>query len=384
MKSLSCKQCGSSDFTEKGNLYVCMNCNSKYSKYDSSVFYNVEIKLKKIDSENVQNILKLANSDYENGLFKSAESHYTTVLKHEAFHPVAYYRRILSMCSDSYLNFIEINAVNYAQNSIKYFEKKVKDKKSRFEFRNMVAEDFLQLSNAYYINTNNQSVEEVYDSSDISELDKYDYIFGQCYNSLIFAKSVIDYRTTFLNKNAKNRYMEICRSIQIITEKLSNEYLWYRVYDISAPYNFVLKKRSYDPQGFYKKAHKEISNEIANIPKKVKDAKKLIIKENAKKFRENPELRQKRLNRLYKEKSESEAEIQKLKNKENNFNSVLENLKDEKKKYTYSFFGENAKKKKEIKTNIKDVKRKLDIVAEKINKINEDLERYNTEINLLE
>lgn len=351
MKSLSCKQCGGSDFVEEGDLYVCMNCYSKYSKYDSSIFHNVEINMKDFKSEKIKFFLNLADSDYKNGLFSSAKTHYTSVLEYDAHQPVAYYRRILCMCYENFSNFVNVNHINYGNDSIKYFEKSTDDKQSIFQFRNAVAEDYLNLSASCYKNAINKSSEGTYN---LNDFDFYSKVFSQSYNSLVFAKSTIDYSTTFLNKKARERYMDICLSIQAITKRLSNEYLLHMKFNDNPniPGNYIYKKIYYDPQGFYKKAYENISIEIENIPKKVEAAKRYIMEENAKKFRANPELRQKRLNQLYEQKSKSIGEIEKAKGIENALNLNLENYREEIKNYTFSFFGEGAKIKRELRENI--------------------------------
>lgn len=87
MKQLTCEMCGSTDLIKKDGMYVCQSCGTKYSVEEAKKMMiegTVDVSGSTVKVDNtaaISNYMKMANSAYESGNNKEAESYCNKIIE---------------------------------------------------------------------------------------------------------------------------------------------------------------------------------------------------------------------------------------------------------------------------------------------------------------
>lgn len=167
MKRLVCEMCGSTDLIKDGGVFVCQTCGCKYSVEEAKKMMiegTVEVQgTVKVDrSAEISNILKNADTTYEDGNYKEAFYLYSQVISSEPDNEHAILFRAMSSAWQSSVKECKIGEINKsAERAIRIKHEKCGDTREFFDFARQALSDIAPIINAIdnmYINYHNKAM----------------------------------------------------------------------------------------------------------------------------------------------------------------------------------------------------------------------------------
>lgn len=171
MKRLTCEMCGGTDLVKDGGVFICQTCGCKYSVEEAKkmmVEGTVDVKgTVTVDrSSEVNNILKNADTTYEDGNYKEAFDLYSQALNISPDNPHAILYRAISSAWQSSVKDCRISEINRAsERAFKLQHQLYGDSKEYFDFCYDATVKIAPLINAIanmYINYYNKAMPRNY------------------------------------------------------------------------------------------------------------------------------------------------------------------------------------------------------------------------------